>query len=617
MKGIYIPEGETAMPVEFGKDTITKLQHLYTNLESVNRTELRNRFEMVDKYISREGDYTKEGRTAKTLVQNGRKDLTRNIEVPITFTKLDAEVSYQVGVFLTGFPIFGAVANDQYMDAALQMQALMGRDQQKFNWVAELILVLRDGLTYNICATDTYWHQEYYTQGKEKNSGQGIKYEGNAIKRIDPYNLIWDTSVKPNKVCTDGSFAGYVERKPYVATKKFLQSLSDEHKITQNIGPALKSAMGTSLYYNPKIRQETTATSDDWAAFFGFESANGYSNDSGLYDITTLYARVIPKDLNIIAPRSGDPDVYKLIYLNGTIVYAQRIDTNSFPIVICQPSDYGHGVEDKGFSENLTDVQDVATSLQIARMKSMRRSVSDRALYDPSKLDARHLSSDHPEAKIPVKNAHNLKSLSDAYYRIPFEDSLAPVYGQEFAMINSYADDISGVNKAAQGNFVKGNKTLFEFQDIMQNSRARSQVRSIVFEATLFHPIKEILKENYVNFAIAEQLFDRATKNLVEVDPQTIQDALVEFKISDGLLPSSKLINSDTLQLAFQMMATVPGFAQQYDAPKMAVRLLKGAGMEDLDDYRIQQQPTQPSAVGNPSQPTGGVEQQAGTPPAG
>lgn len=597
--------------MQLAAKSIEALQQLKVDLSARKHTDLQQRFELLDKYILREGDLTGKGTAARNLAASGRKDILRNIEVPIVYTKLDSEVAYQVGVFLTGFPIFGVVSSAKFQDQAVMMQALMGRDQQRYNWVGELSLALRDSLSYNICAVETIWHKQFYTQSAQagSTSKQAIKYEGNKIKRIDPYNVFWDRSVHPNEVAAKGSYAGYVERYNYVACKDFLQGLNDEHKVFKNISAALKTSVSNVLYYEPKIRQDSSAANAGWDVFFGFPSATGHSNEAGSYEVLTMYSRLIPRDYGIIAPRAGSPDIYKLIYVNELLVYVERADADMLPISICQPVDYGHGLEDKGFAENLTDLQDVGTALQIARMKTMRRAAGDRALYDPTRIDKQHLLSDGPESKIPVKNNQQQKDLQSAYYRIPFEDSLSGVYAQEFALINSYADDVSGVNRAAQGNFVKGNKTLQEFDTIMSNSRARSQTRSMLLESNLFYKIKETLKENYIKYSISQEVYDRVSKQEVSIDPVQLQSAVLEFKISDGLLPSTKLLNADTIQLALQMFSTIPGFAEQYDAAGMAVRLLKGMGMEGLDDFKRQQpQPGGIPAAGTgaaPAQPAG------------
>lgn len=583
--------------MNLSKNSIDKFQQLSCSLDGLYRQQLRTRFELIDKYIAREGDLTSDGVAISRLNKSGRKNILRNIEVPICYTKLDTEHAYQTSVFLTGYPIFGAVTRKDKADVAAAMQALMGRDQQRFNWVGNLSRALMDGLKFNICGVEVSWYQKLITQsGKaQEPAKQIVRYEGNKIKRLDPYNLIWDESTEPGLVATEGSHVGYVERKNYVATKDFMQSLSDKHKILGNLAIALKSEPREKLYYEPSIRiDDTTANSEDWAGFWGFKSSKGYSNASGQYEITTLYVRIIPQDYDIIAPRSGSPDIYRLIYVNSVLIYAERLETETFPIILCQPIDMGNDLEDKGFAENLTDIQDVATALQIGRLKTLRRSVGDRALYDPTRVNKADLKNDSPEAKIPVKMNQHQKDLQSAYFRIPFTDDMAGSYTQEFGMVSAFADDISGLNRASQGNFVKGNKTLFEFDSIMQNSQSRSQKRSIEFENSLFYHIKEIIKENYLKFAISERIFDQKTRTETQVDPVALAEASVEFKISDGLLPSSKLINSDVLNMALQGMSTIPGLAQQYDAAGMFVHMLKSFGLEDLDDYKLQQQQANP-----------------------
>ena len=73
-----------------------------------------------------------------------------------------------------------------------------------------------------------------------------------------------------------------------------------------------------------------------------------------------------------------------------------------------------------------------------------RRAISDRGLYDPSRVGEEQINSDNPSAKIPVRPAAYGKPLSEAYYAIPFRDDQSGVIMQEMGSVIKLSELISG-----------------------------------------------------------------------------------------------------------------------------------------------------------------------------
>lgn len=593
--------------------TIGELQKLRNTL--VNTGQLanrRSRYQSIAKYIAREGDHTEASNALKALVRNGRKSVLRNIEVPLIEPKMEADLAFQYSQFLTGYPIFTVVGTKKdKVSAAVQLTTLMERDQERFNWVAELLLTFADGLRYNLCGTETTWYQKW-VPGQAGTGALGSatpqqvsEYEGNKIKRIDPFNLLFDDRLPPNKAVEHGQYVGYVEQFPAVEAKALLQEMNNDFKVLQNLSQAIQS-QPSDLYYQCSILDGVYTKGDGWDNFFGTTGA-GVWNGTDMHEFCTLYVKLVPKTFGIVTPRSGSPEVYKLVYLNTILVYVEPVGNYPHPMTICQPRDFGNGQQDKGFCENLTDLQDVASSLQQSRLKSLRRAVGDRALYDSSRVSKLDLQNATEESKIPVKPQKD-KTLQDAYYRIPFEDNSSGSFGQELQLISNMADSASGINRAAEGNFIKGNKTLFEFENIVNAGQSRSQLRGINFKAFLIHPIKDIMKKNYITRAIRESVFNAESQAIVQVDPSVLAQEVVEFKVSDGMTPASKMLAFDTISMVLQNPVLVQLMATKYDLASMLVDTFQQLGLRNLNDYALQPAATADSGVpaGQPTDSAGG-----------
>jgi hypothetical protein len=585
------------------QDAINKLESLrkgYTNLFSV-RGQLRKRFETIDKYVAREVDQTETGAKATAVNRNGDRTKIPNQEIPICFSQMDTAHAYLVGVFCTGHPIFGVVTPRKYKDAGVMMQSLCARDQQQFGWVGNVMSSLQDAVKYNLCASEVLWHTKKVSTvkaeikaGRRKTTQTSqVEYQGNKIKSLDIYNVIFDSTVPPHMVHEIGAYAGYFEPISYIRAKEHLSSLDSDYAIYKNVGDALSNARGVSNEsYTPSIRRDGEKYQpEDWSSFWGSDSRNAKGNYSGKYELLTVYCRIIPEEYGVTnMSGSGTPSIWKLEWLNGALIYAEPMtNAHSFlPIVIGVAMPDKLGLQTKSFTENVMDLQDGTTSLMNGTLASMRRAVSDRALYDPTRINPNDVNSAVPNAKIPVKMNMWQKDLEQAYKQIPFEDRASQFFMQNFQVLMNLTETTTGMNRASQGNFQKGNKTQSEFDTVMNKSDARSQKMAMQLENCFFAPIKYIIKCNYIQYAMSEELFDMQTETDVKVDPQKLRDAIVEFSVSDGLLPSDKLANNEMLVAAINTMAQQQDLIIEYDIGGMMVDMLKNRGL-DLSQYKRDQ----------------------------
>jgi len=142
------------------------------------------------------------------------------------------------------------------------------------------------------------------------------------------------------------------------------------------------------------------------------------------------------------------------------------------------------------------------------------------------------------------------------------------------------SESLAGQNPARQGQFVKGNKTREEFNDIMGNSVSRDQMTSILYEAQVFTPLKHILKINILQYQGVTKLYSRQQEREVAIDPVKLRRATLEFKLSDGLTPSSKIMSADTFAVALQTMGSSQQIASGYNITKLFSYLMKSQGAD-------------------------------------
>lgn len=557
---------------------------------------LRSRMKEIDLAYMREQDTSSQNHKAKAANAYGDKTKFQNITVPVILPQVEAAVTYQSSVFLTGTPIFGVTSSAQYIDEALQMQTLIEDQSIRGGWVEQLMLFFRDGFKYNLSALEVSW-DSYITAALETDLAfsstqarpKEVIWEGNCIKRLDMYNTFWDSRVAPSELYYKGEFAGYAEMMSRIALKSFMATLPD--KMVDNVKAAFESGLGSGgqeTYYTPELNSASLLSSQhgggfNWLAWAQMDNLQSKINYKDSYEVTTLYGKILPSDFGLRVPAANTPQIWKFILVNNhVLIYAER-QTNAhgyLPILLGQPLEDGLGYQTKSLAQNAQPFQDITSAMWNSIIAARRRAISDRGIYDPSRIDSAQINSDNPSAKIPVRPAAYGKPVGDAYYPIPFRDDQSSTLMQETEQVLRMADKVSGQNPARQGQFVKGNKTQSEFNTVMGNANGRDQQIAMLYEAQVFTPLKEILKYNILQYQGGVSVYNRTTEQTVEIDPIQLRKAAVEFKVSDGLTPTDKLINSDTLQVALQVLGSSPQIGPAYNIGQLFSYMMKTQGAD-------------------------------------
>lgn len=560
---------------------------------------LREQFRQIDLAYNRENDKTEDNLRAKLSNRYGDATRYQNVTVPVVLPIVESSVTYQSSVFLTGNPIFGISSDAQNEDAALQMETVVAENSTRGGWVRHLQMTMRDGFKYNLGIAEVAWTKIttaslvtdpafHKTQAKPVNT----IWAGNVIEHWDVYNSFWDTRCLPTEIPTKGEFAGHTRLVSRIELKEFINKLDD--KLIENVKAAFESGLGTATmgsgatesYYIPMINADTTLNrnpraSTDWAAWAGIAAENNGIQYRNVYELTTLYARILPSDFGFTVPSRNTPQVWKFIIVNHSVViYAERQTNahNMIPVLFMQPLEDGLSYQTKSKATNATPFQYIASAMANSGIAARRRAISDRGIYDPSRISEAHINSPNPSAKIPVKPAAYGKPLAEAYYAIPFRDDQSGIIFQEIPQMLNMANSVAGQNPAKQGQFVKGNKTQHEYQDVMNNANGRDQNESILLEAQFFTPMKEILKINMLQYQGATTIYNSNIKAPVTVDPVALRKAVMAFNVSDGLTPTDKLINSDDLGVAFQTLAQNQQIGAAYNIGPMFSYLMKSRG---------------------------------------
>lgn len=569
-----------------------------------NQFSLRDQLMQIDREYMRESDYTESELRAKIANRTGDKKKFQNVTVPIVMPQVRAALAYMANVFLTGYPIFGISSDPQNEDAALQMETLVAENAITAGWARQLMMFFNDGLKYNLHAVECTWDQKTTASiENDPNSPNGAKvnttlWQGNCLKRMDLYNTFFDPRVHPAEIHSEGEYAGYIEMYSRVRMKKFINDLFGKVPTTTAIrafesAPSNTSA-GSSMgipysYYAPIINpfpimnRQNTQTFDwlQWANAEG-SGAKGikYTN---VYEIMRLYARIIPSDFDFDVPAKNTPQVFKLTIVNNAVVLMveRQTDAHNFiPIFFGQPLEDGLDYQTKSFASNVIDMQDVASAMWNGYIASKRRLVGDRVLYDPLRVRQKDINSTDPAAKIPVRPSAYGKPVAEAVFQFPFRDEQTSTLIQGADLVSKFADKINNQNPAQQGQFVKGNKTQHEYDDVMGHGNSGNQTMAIMTEGQVLTPLKQVILLNYLLYQQDATIYNRDKKQQVAVNPVDLRKAAVHFKVSDGLVPKDQEMSTDEFQTVIQTSLQAPALTQDINLGDMFAYLLKMRGAD-------------------------------------
>lgn len=565
---------------------------------------LRSYMIAVDQAYMRETDYTDAEWKSRLANRAGDSNKIQNVTVPIVMPQVEAAMGYMTNVFCTGQPVFGVTADPQFEDAALQMETIISENSIRAGWVRQLMLFFRDGLKYNLHAIEAEWQQRTtYTVETDAVSSRGAKpkevlWNGNVLRRMDMYNTFFDPRVHPAEIHEHGEYAGYIEVFSRIRLKKWINERFG-HIPAAVVKRAFESAPldisysgGTpSSYYIPLINPFPLMNQ---AALGGFDWTSWVSNVAqrpgsirynNAYQIMKLYARIIPSDFGLDVPDANTPQVWKFYLINNTVVLWSERQTNAhdyIPIFFGQPLEDGLDFQTKSFATNVVDMQSVASGFWNGYIASKRRLVTDRVLYDPMRINKKDISSTDPAAKIPVRPAAFGKNVSEAVYQFPFKDNEADSLLNGATLVQRFADMINGQNPAQQGQFVKGNKTKHEYDDVMGHGNNKNQTMALMTEFQVFVPMKEAIKLNILQYQEdGVTLFNTAQKSNVKVNTTELRKAAVHFDVSDGIMPSDKLMNGDEWNATMQAISQ-PGspIGAGYNVAPMFTYLSKTRGVD-------------------------------------
>jgi hypothetical protein len=628
-KQLIIPKPESqALILDFAQRILT---------EHKKFTELHNKMEAIDVAYARyqenidpmTGVVREQGIDAATTPV-GVHNMPSTVP-PVVVSQVDSMVAYLADTFLSGAPLFPVVSTPKNKHYAEQLETLIDDHATLGGYARQLLMFFRDGVKYNLAAIEAEWSSiSQYSLADEFMAKKKLNKKVNCftkLKRLDPYNTIWDRNVQPGDVSAEGDYAGYIEVYSRTKAKRFLNRLALEGKAFNVREATCSKDNNAESISNYKIHPQV---SNYVSPRRPIDSLNWYEwmtgtkdvevNKTSNFEIFRFYARIMPADFKLNGPEAKTPQIWKFVIVNNSIVVqAERIISayDYIPILFGQPLEDGLGYQTQSIAEANIPFQTSATTLFNIRFNAARRAVSDRALYDPDLISSQDVNAPVPAAKIPVRSnsLDASKKISDAYYPIPFDPRGTEAAFQDGMTIVNFGKELSGLNNPMQGKFQKGNKSVQEWNDTMGGADARLRIPALCLEFQVFMPLKEILKLNIFQFGENVEVVSQKDGHVVKIDVDELRSKVLAFRVADGYTPKSKLASTEAIMQMMQILGSSQILQQQLGPmlPGMFMHFAQLAGVRGLEEYLPNPQQQQQNLAVN-AQAQNAVDPRTGQP---
>lgn len=597
-------------PIKISKEAQTSVINYATKiLEAHNKfNDLKNKMEVIDQAYAR----YKATDVDEVVPSCGNIFDKDDVTPPLVISQVDSMIAYWADVFLSGYPIFPVVSTPAQRKYAEQLESILDDHSTLAKYPRQLLLFFLDAAKYNFSALEMDWDaiRQFsvlgdFTAPNATKVNPDLKYL-TKLKRWDPYNTVWDYNVAPADVAEQGDYAGVIEIMNRVKLKQLLNRYSTSREIynareAENSCEGSNSSVYSSAYYRDPpaiskyINPRKPLDQVDWESYITSGSTSSKtrrrSGQAENFEVFKFYARLIPADFGIEAPKPNTPQIWKFVIVNNKIlIHAKRIISaqDILPVLFGQPKEDGLGVQTQSVAEGVMDFQDAANTLYNIRFNAARRAVSDRALYDSSMIRPSDVNSKAAAPKIPV-NLKGLtgKSLADAYHQIPFDMRGTESTLQDATIISDFAKDLAGLNNARRGQFQKGNKSVQEWNDTMGGSDNRLRLSALLLEFQVFVPLKFTLALNIFQYAEDVIVVSQKSGEVIQVNIPELRRQVLSFKVADGYTPKSKLASIEMLQAGMQMLMTSPPLQQAYGnmLPAMFAHMMSLGGVKGLEEY--------------------------------
>ena len=400
-------------------------------------------------------------------------------------------------------------------------------------------------------------------------------------------NTFYDLTVAPEKVSTNGSYAGYVD----ILGISQLNELVDSQEVNIDYVEDSWNPVNGLINYNFRPDLRTPATSEKDAERQNLDTLFGVdgSPDKAVY-LITLYIKLRGNRFNLTS--DAGQQVWKFYLIGERIVGAKRLDNvhGRLPIVLTSATCDSLGDCMVSYSETLIPMQNFASFLINAKQRGYKKQLYGLTFYDKNKIDMRQ-----------VLNATSDNQFENAY--IPVDASDNGSVGQCVQSFNDAPDttstmpDLSAVVDIMQTLLPTDSRQSLANLSRVSQWQAQRTVRETdkrtikigrLLNASLISPIIYQSVYNILQY-LTEIPMRQDDGTVVQVNVSELRNQDLELKISSALRGIDKDLAADRLRDVINSLIQVPNISSDINIPNLVRYWSTLMGIDiDLAQFKIE-----------------------------
>lgn len=585
------------------KDAVWARYKMSQDRMSTFHTQWKESEELMQSYIPEtENDAIRRG-----LRESGKPQYT-TLVVPQTYAMVMTAHTYLVNVFLSRDPVFQFAARHgepqmqvMAMEALISYQVLVGR------LLAPLFIWLLDPLKYGFGAMGMYWDEEMVqssqiievpkmylgmpipgTKQKKRVVRTIPSYQGNKLYNIRPYDFYPDPRV-PLCRLQEGEFCAVTQE---VAWTQILRGEAKGKYI--NI-KALKTLAARTAdkesNYEGSSQNEMPGENTDILAPIDLK-------DVGYVTLIHMYIDLVPSDWGLGVKKTPEKWIFTLANREVLIEAKPAGELHGrFPFFVEEYEVNGYELASRGMTTIGKPLNDVLTWLINTHFHSVRKTLNDQLVYDPSRIVTKDLTDPNPGRLIRLRPGAYGTNPADAIVQLQTAD-VTQGHLRDAQLVMEMMQRMLGVNDSLMGAQTgSSRKTATEIRTSSSFSINRLKTTAEYQSASAWEMLSQTMVQNTQQFYSNDQIYKVAGDALSGVKTMQVTPDMItgfyDFVPVDGTMPVDKFALANLWKEIMAGVAKIPGLMQQYDIGKIFSYTAKLSGARNIDQFKIQVMPDQ------------------------
>lgn len=580
------------------KETIQKLLSMF-NYSKRQMTNMHHRWSFMEQKVQayvrlpNYEEYCKQMQEANALPPEPYK-----IIVPYTYATVHAAATFISSVLLNRRPVFPLMAKAgtgvdkaRYMENALQSNLESG-DGYEVLWQ-----LIWDSLNYSFGVARVAWVEEYgkklVVENGQRNLIDGLRYAGNKLHSIDPYNFYPDPRVPIAKVNVEGDFVFWVQNQSKMTLKMMEQDAGFKwvDQACTGTGYSHGSDFGPVADSNRRIRigmngQQMAAPNDV----------------VGWYETRECTVRLVPKDWKF--SDSDRPELWKFTMVKDKqIIQAEPLGMAHMmhPVVVAEPTSFGHDFGSLSMVDMIGPFQDLISWHLNSRIENVRATVNNQFIANPGMIEMQDFRQPAAGKIIRLKQAAMGLPIKDVISQLTVAD-ITQGHVNDIQLLRLLADTLTGINDNMRGiQNPGGRKSATEARMAMQAGASRQSQNAIRVSQQAFMPLAKQMIMNIQQFMPEEMWVEHTGDDGVPVSSLMTPDMAAgsfDYMISDGSLPYDKTALLEVWKEIMLGVAQDPELRQNYSLSRIFEYVAELGGAKNISSFGQTANPLAPQIGG-------------------